>query len=152
MQQHPQYIAAKNILELAAGLGLPGLYTASFANKVTITDREALASEYVQQSAHHLQLLNVYTGTLDWKDADKEPLPDTVLLSDVNYEPEVFEELLQVLKYFLQHKVTIIISTPQRLIAKQFINALLPYCNTQWNTDVELNSKTTAVSVFVLNN
>ena len=78
------------------------------------------------------------------------PLPDILLLSDVNYESAIFDELLNVLKYFLQHKVPIIISTPQRLVAKQFINSLLPYSSQQWNGEVVWNGKETGVSVFVL--
>ena len=150
LQEHPLYIERKNILELAAGLGLPGLYAAAIAKQVTITDREGEAIACIQQSITHLQLKNARAVAMNWKDAVQAPLPDVVLLSDVNYEPAVFDELLHVLEYFLQHKVTIIISTPQRLVAKQFVNRLLPYCSQQWNREVVLNGSETGVSVFVL--
>lgn len=39
LQEHPQYIAGKTVLELAAGLGLPGFYAARTAETVTITDK-----------------------------------------------------------------------------------------------------------------
>lgn len=87
---------------------------------------------------------------MDWKDAVQLPLPDTLLLSDVNYEPKVFDELLKVSEHFLSNNVTIIISTPQRLVAKPFINRLLLYCHLQWSCNVLLNGKETGVSVFVL--
>lgn len=150
LQEHPHYIKDKNILELAAGLGLPGLYAAAIAKQVTITDREEQAVICIQQSIIHLQLKHTMAMAMDWKDAMQGPLPDVLLLSDVNYEPSVFDELLHVLEYFLQHKVTIIISTPQRLAAKQFINSLLPYSSQQWNGEVVWNGKATGVSVFVL--
>jgi predicted nicotinamide N-methyase len=150
LQEHPHYIEGKNVLELAAGLGLPGLYAAATAKQVTITDREEQAIACIQQSITHLQLKNTMAVTMDWKDAVQAPLPDILLLSDVNYEPAVFDELLHVLEYFLQNKVTIIISTPQRLVAKQFINSLLPYSSQQWNGEVVWNGKATGVSVFVL--
>jgi predicted nicotinamide N-methyase len=150
LQEHPHYIEGKNILELAAGLGLPGLYAAATAKQVTITDREEQAVACIQQSISHLQLKNTMAAAMDWKNAMQAPLPDVLLLSDVNYEPAVFDELLNVLEYFLQHRATIIISTPQRLVAKQFINRLLPYCSQQWNSEVVLNSSATGVSVFVL--
>lgn len=150
LQQHPQYVINKTVLELAAGLGLPGLYAAFSAKHVYITDREVQAVEFVQQSANHLKLLNVNAKALNWNDAMHAPLPEVLLLSDVNYEPEAFEALQQVLQYFLEKKVTIIISTPQRLIARQFINSLLPFCIAQWNDNVLLNKKETWVSVFVL--
>jgi predicted nicotinamide N-methyase len=150
LQDHPHYIEGRNILELAAGLGLPGLYAAATAKQVTITDREEQAVACIQQSIAHLQLKNTMAAAMDWKDAVQYPLPDVLLLSDVNYEPAVFDELLHVLEYFLQHKVTIIISTPQRLVAKQFINSLLPYSSQQWNGEVVWNGKATGVSIFVL--
>ena len=74
----------------------------------------------------------------------------TTIYYDVNYESAVFDELLAVLEYFLQHKITIVISTPQRLIAKPFISRLLPYCTQQWNCGILLNRNETGVSVFVL--
>jgi predicted nicotinamide N-methyase len=150
LSEHPAYISGKNILELAAGIGLPGLYAAATANKVHITDIEPQAMDCVQQSIKHIQLNNVSSAALDWKDAANLPLPGILLLSDVNYEPAVFATLQQVLEYFLQHQVTIIISTPQRLVAKEFVNHLLPYCIQQWNTNVLMNDKETDISVFVL--
>lgn len=150
LEQHTHLIRDKKILELAAGLGLPGLYAASLAKQITITDKEPISEIFVKQSAQHLELKNIITKTLNWKDAIQEPLPEVVLLSDVNYEPAVFEELKQVLQFFLQHQVTIIISTPQRLVAKPFIIELLPYSYLQWHCTVSLHEKETGVSVFVL--
>ncbi|MBO9591525.1 MAG: methyltransferase [Niabella sp.] len=150
LQQHPQYITGQKVLELAAGLGLPGLYAASLARRVTISDKEALAGSYVKRSATHLQLNNVTVEALDWKDAIAQPLPDVVLLSDVNYAPEVFAELKKVIGHFLQQAVTVIISTPQRLVAKPFITTLLPYAAVQWSTAVALDNREADVSVFVL--
>ncbi|WP_114792234.1 methyltransferase [Niabella yanshanensis] len=151
LEQHVRLIRNKQILELAAGLGLPGLYAASFAKQITITDKEPLAEIFIKQSAQHLKLGNVITKTLNWRDATKEPIPEVVLLSDVNYEPAVFEELKQVLQCYLERQVTVIISTPERLVGKPFIMELLPYSSLQWNCTVLLNDKETGVSVFVLN-
>ncbi len=150
LQQHPRYITGQQVLELAAGLGLPGLYAASQARQVTISDKEALASDYVKRSAEHLLLNNITAEALDWKDAVTQPLPDVVLLSDVNYAPDVFAELKKVIDHFLQHAVTVIISTPQRLVAKSFITTLLPYTTVQWSTTVTLDNREADVSVFVL--
>lgn len=149
-EQYPHYIDNKSILELAAGLGLSGLYAAKNARSVYISDREPLASQFVKKSAQHLKLTNVTALPLNWKDAPGIPCPEVVLLSDVNYEPAVFEELRQVLQFFLDQKVQIIISTPQRLVAKEFIMELLPYNSLQWNNTVTLHGKETGVSIFVL--
>lgn len=150
LSEYPAYISGKNVLELAGGLGLPGLYAAATANQVYITDIEPQAMDCMQHSVKHLQLSNVSCVVMNWKHAVNVPIPDILLLSDVNYEPAVFAELQQVLEYFLQHKVTIIVSTPQRLAAKEFISHLLPYCMQQWDTDVLMNEKETTVSVLLL--
>lgn len=150
LEQHPHFIQNKQVLELAAGLGLPGLYAASLARQVTITDKEPLAETFVKYSAAHLGLKNVITKTLNWKDAPKESAPEVVLLSDVNYEPAAFEELKQVLQFYLAQKVPVIISTPQRLVAKEFIIQLIPFSSLQWNCLVPLHNKKTGVSIFVL--
>lgn len=142
LQQHSYFIKDKTVLELAAGLGLAGLYAAQFAKQVHITDIEPQAMEYIQQSIIHSQLHNVTYAAMDWKEAVHLPLPQVVLLSDVNYAPDVFEELEKVVLHFIQNKITVILSTPQRLVAKEFINRLLPYCKERGDEE--------GVSVFVL--
>lgn len=150
LQEHPHYIIDKKLLELAAGLGLPGLFAARWARQVIITDKDPAAAFYVEQSARHLNYQHVEARTINWKEVASLPLPELVLLSDVNYEPGVFDELHQVVHYFMQHQVPILLSTPERLMAKPFINGLLPHCSLQWQTEVSLNAIETAVSVFVV--
>lgn len=142
LQQHSHFIKDKKVLELAAGLGLAGLFAAKWAKQVHITDIEPQAMEYIRQSIAHNQLQNVTCAAMDWNDAVQLSLPEVVLLSDVNYSPAQFEELEKVIIYFIQKKVTVILSTPQRLVAKEFINRLLPYYKEQWEEE--------GVSVFVL--
>jgi len=150
LYQYPEYITGKTVLELAAGIGLPGLFAAKKAKQVTITDRALFAEAFVAASAAHLQLSNVTAATLNWTEAPRTTLTDVILLSDVNYEPAVFEELQKVIDIFLTRHVTVIISTPQRLVAKQFISRLLPYVTQQWYTPVEHNNRETGISIFVL--
>lgn len=150
LNKYPEYIVDRKVLELAAGLGLPGLFAARWALQVTITDKEPLAEAFITASAAHLQLSNVTTAALNWTEASKMQLPDVILLSDVNYEPAVFEELQKVIEYFLVNHTTVIISTPQRLVAKPFVISLLPHCSFQWSDTVLLNNTETGVSIFVL--
>ncbi len=151
LNDHPEYIAGKSVLELAAGLGLPGLYAASLAGEVSITDREPLAIAYIKASAINQNKSNIRTAALNWVDATTLPdSPDVLLLSDVNYDMDIFEELKKVVRFFLRKKCTVIISTPQRLVAKTFINSWLPHCSKQWNCNVDHDEAATGVSVFVL--
>lgn len=150
LQNNLQYIKDKNVLELAAGPGLPGIYSAVFSRQVCISDIEPQAVELVRLSATHNQLQNVSCRTIDWNDLSDVPLPEILLLSDINYEPSQFEQLLLVIHYFLGNQCTIILSTPQRLMAKDFIIQLLPFCIVQTETAIEMEDQQTNISIFVL--
>lgn len=150
LQENLQYIKDKNVLELAAGPGLPGIFLAPYAQQVCISDIEPQAVALMQQSAIHHQLKNVSCGVIDWNDLQDVPLPEVILLSDINYEPAQFKQLLLVIHYFLDKRCTIILSTPQRLMAKEFINQLLVFCKEQTVIEVNLEDRKTTISVFVL--
>jgi predicted nicotinamide N-methyase len=150
LQNNLHYIKNKKILELAAGPGLPGIFCAAYARQVCISDIEPQAVVLASQSATQHQLENVNCRVIDWNELQNVPLPEVLLLSDINYEPSQFEQLLSVIRYFLDNQCTIILSTPQRLMAKDFINQLLLFCKEQTETEVEMESQKTTISVFVL--
>lgn len=150
IQTHPDIVQSKKVVELAAGLGLPGLVAAQYASSVLITEKEALAIPFIYESVNQLGLNNVTVASLDWQQVHTVDLPDVVLLSDVNYEPAIFAELKEVIEWLLAKNVRVIISTPQRLVAKEFINSVLVYAKEQWQTNVTLRDQDTAISVFVL--
>ncbi len=144
------YIKNKNVLELAAGPGLPGIFCAAFACQVCISDIEPQAVALMQQTVVHHQIKNISCRVIDWNNLHNVPLPEVLLLSDINYEPSQFEQLLSVIHYFLNNQCTVILSTPQRLMAKDFINQLLLFCKEQTETEVEMEGQQTIISVFVL--
>lgn len=150
IQIYPASVKDKAVVELAAGLGLPGLLAAQHAASVFITEKEPLAVPFIYESVNQLVLNNVKAAALDWQQVREIDLPDVVLLSDVNYEPALFAALQQAIEWMLAQNVAVIISTPQRLVAKEFINSVLAYAKEQWQTTVTLRGKDTAVSVFVL--
>lgn len=149
LQSSLHYINRKKVLELAAGLGLPGLFAASYANSLCLSDIEPTAVAYMEESVKLNNLTNVQCRVIDWNKAGEMEIPDTLLLSDVNYEPAVFDSLYQSLMYFLNKGCIIILSTPQRLMAKEFINRLLPHVIQQDEVTVE-TEPATAISIFVL--
>ena len=150
LQQHPDYIKNKTVLELGAGLGLPGIVAATIAKHVSITDKSKAAVTIVQQSVLLQQLKNVSCKVVDWNDSKGRLIPEVVLLSDINYEPDAFAPLLSMINYFLENNCTIILSTPQRLMAKAFIEQVLVNCANQATISVLLREKKEDISVFVL--
>jgi predicted nicotinamide N-methyase len=137
-------------MEIAAGLGLPSIFASPYASQVYCTDLEPAAVELVQQSVLYNQLTNVQSAVADWNDYASLPMPDTILLSDVNYEPVQFNQLLKVIQVYLQNHCTVLLSSPQRLMAKPFIEQLLPFCKQQEEIMVTEKGIETAVSIFVL--
>lgn len=128
LQHHPEIISQKRVLELAAGLGLPSLVAAAFAHSVYCTDMSAEAMDIAARSALLNGLTNMQCACINWNNIPQDLEADVLLLSDVNYDPEVFPALLQAMQSFLQRGTVIVLATPQRLMAKPFIEQLLPYC------------------------
>ncbi|MEO5947036.1 MAG: methyltransferase [Chitinophagaceae bacterium] len=150
LQQHPEYIKNRTVLELGAGLGLPGIVAAATAKDICISDKSPEVIAIVQQSVLHHQLNNVSCKVIDWNDIDAVPVSEVVLLSDINYEPDAFAALTKMIVHFLDNNCTIILCTPQRLMGKAFVESLLAYCITNATIPVQLRGKQENISVFVL--
>ena len=101
LQQHPEYVRHRTVLELGAGLGLPGIVVASIAKHVCISDKSEEAIAIAEQSVAHHQLSNVICKVFDWNDIKDIPIPEVVLLSDINYEPDAFAAVLKMINLFL---------------------------------------------------
>jgi predicted nicotinamide N-methyase len=100
----------------------------------------------MSKTVQHLQLTNVTCELLDWNHLPEDLTVDVLLLSDINYDPEQFEQLYQVLQRFIQQGTIIILTTPQRLMAKPFIEKLLPLCKQQYEMAVD----DTSISLLLL--
>ena len=150
LQEHPEYIKNKTVLELGAGLGLPGIVAAATAKQVCISDKSAEAMAIVEKSVLHHQLNNVSCKVIEWDIIENITIPEVVLLSDINYEPDAFAALLMMISHLLENSCTIILSTPQRLMAKNFIEQVLVKCINQATIPVLLREKQEDISVFVL--
>lgn len=146
LAQNQQFIRQKNVLEIAAGLGLPSVYAAQFANTVCCSDYVQEPLDFVLASAQFNQLNNLTCEVFNWNNLPDSIEADVVLLSDINYEPSAFDSLFSMLQNFLHKQTTVILSTPQRLMAKPFIEKVLPYC--VYIEEQQIND--TAVSVYVL--
>ena len=147
---HPQYIENKKLAELGAGLGLPSLVAARYADSVLCSDHDAEAVTIVERSALHNRLRNLETMVMDWHHLPEHFEADVLLLSDVNYEPSGFGHLLQLVNTFLGKDTTVLISTPQRLMAKEFIAPLLPNTIHQEENHVEWHGQQVMITVLVL--
>jgi predicted nicotinamide N-methyase len=119
LSRNSNLVRDKDVLEVGAGLGLPSMYTAQFAKSVLVTDYLPEAIELLELNTSDLK--NVSAQLLDWRSLPSSLKPEVLLLSDVNYEPEAFSDLLKMIKHFISLGTHIIISTPQRIMTREFV-------------------------------
>ena len=118
-------IQDKLVLELACGLGLPSLVASHCASQVISSDYLSEPLLCVQASAKENKFKNIETRIIDWNRLPIDLSTDVLLLSDINYDPATFEMLNKLMYQFLTNGSTILLSTPQRIMAKPFIEKWL---------------------------
>jgi predicted nicotinamide N-methyase len=150
IHEHPDLVQHKNVLELAAGLGLPSFIAARYAKAVCCSDYLHEAVTAMARSAQQLQLINITCEILDWNHLPHGLTADVLLLSDINYDPEQFDQLYEVLQRFLLQGTFILLTTPQRLMAKPFIEKLLPFCRQQYEMSIDHFQQRTPISLLLL--
>jgi predicted nicotinamide N-methyase len=146
----PHWLKNKTVLELAAGLGLPSLLAAQLAMHVTCSDYVPEAVALMKESIQKNNLENIKAMLIDWNYLPDDLSVDVLLLSDINYEPKMFDTLFNVILSFLEKGTIILLSTPQRLMAKPFIDRLLPYSKLREEKTITAVTPAITCSVYVL--
>lgn len=124
LRMEPQWIIGKKVLEIGAGIGLPSFSIAHLAREVIVTDHAPSAIELINKNINHLCINNLEAICLDWNDFPLQVRGDTVLLSDVNYDPDAYGPLLKLILTMIDDGTVIIIATPERIMAIPFVDAL----------------------------
>jgi predicted nicotinamide N-methyase len=150
LQKHPSLIRDKTVLELGAGIGLPSLLMASEAKTIQVSDYDSEAVELLRKNIAHLQLQNVQALQMDWNDLPENIDPEVIILSDVNYDPTQFETLTKLIQKFIHQGCTIILSTPQRIIASPFVLTLSEFIIADYLEMVDENGVTKEISILVI--
>lgn len=144
------WIEHKNVLEIGAGLGLPSFMIAGYANSVQVSDYAPEAVELLEKNIQHLRLNNVQAMELDWNNVPDSINADVVLLSDVNYNPSQFDGLLQLITKLIAEGTIVLLSTPQRIMASPFVNAIQQLVKQKHVELVNENGKSVEISILVL--
>ncbi len=118
-------LEGKRVLELGAGVGLPGVACGLRGAFVTFSDFQPLALHLCEANAR-LHRLDGYRLLLaDWRDYSCSERFDMVLASDVAYEPRLLPSLKAVLPGVLRPGGSIYFSHPGRPVTFSFIEELL---------------------------
>ena len=150
LKAHPYLIQNKHVLEIGAGIGLPSLMLAPITKSIQISDYEKEAVELFQKNIKHLQLQNAVALQLDWNNMPENMNAEVLILSDVNYDPTQFETLTKLIDKFIHQGCTIILSTPQRIMASPFIQKLEASIKARYEATVEENGVNQEISILVL--
>ena len=150
LKSNPDWIKDKQVLELGAGIGLPSLMLAGIAKSIQVSDYADEAVELLQKNIAHLNLMNVQALQLDWNHLPVSIQPDVLILSDVNYDPSQFDTLIQIITSKILDGCTILLATPQRIMASPFVQALETYIQTTYVEVVNENASSIEISILVL--
>ena len=150
LKAHPYLIQNKHVLEIGAGIGLPSLMLAPITKSIQISDYEKEAVELLQKNIKNLQLQNAVALQLDWNNMPENMNAEVLILSDVNYDPTQFETLTKLIDKFIHQGCTIILSTPQRIMASPFIQKLEASIKARYEATVEENGVNQEISILVL--
>lgn len=150
LRKEPHWIASKHVLEVGAGIGLPSFSISREASTLVITDYSREAVALMQKNIQYLGLKHTTALRLDWNDFPLDLPVDTVLFSDINYDPEQFEALLSLIKQLLIKGTTIVIATPERISAVSFAVQLEPYITHSVLETVATGHQTIDIRIFVL--
>lgn len=150
LQKEPQWITNKKVLEIGAGIGLPSFAIANQAASIIISDYSTDAVELIQKNINYLKIKNASATCLDWNHFPLNISAEIILLSDINYEPSQFDALNNLVQYFLQQGSTLIIATPQRIMATPFVHMLQPNIKEMYTQEVEQENQLLEISICIL--
>jgi predicted nicotinamide N-methyase len=123
---------------------------AGITKSIIISDYDSEAVELLRKNITHLQLQDVQAMQLDWNTIPENITAEVVILSDVNYDPTQFETLTKLIEKFIHQGCTVILSTPQRIMASPFVLALSTFIIADYLELVDENGVTKEISILVL--
>ena len=126
--EEKHWVADKHVLELGAGIGLPSFTAAQFAKSVVVSDADTDAVELLNKNSQSMNLNNVSAMQANWN-THIIPFPgvNTLLLSDVCYDPEQYDQLVRLILSYQDQGTDILISAPQRISTASFHVLLKPW-------------------------
>lgn len=97
----------EEILEMGAGMGIPGLFLGAFGHRVTVTDYEEDALELLRMNVKHNGLHNVSVKKLDWNNPNLSGKYDVICGSELVYNEGSIKPLIDLFQEYLRAKGTV---------------------------------------------
>ena len=135
---------------MGAGIGQPSFTIISEATEVIISDYNRDAVELINTNIDYSASTNAKGIIVDWNEFDYTIQADVILLSDINYAPDEFKPLLQVVEHYISKDAVIIIATPQRIMGVPFIESLQAFIKHTYAETILEQEKEVMISLYVL--
>lgn len=140
--------------EIACGLGLPGILAGKLGATVTFSDYLPEPLEFAKLNWELNNSSVAKYELLDWRRPKENINADLILASDVAYEKRSFHDLIKAFKLLCKPGVKLILSEPNRDLAKPFIQKLkeqqLQIISFEYI--IPLNGMNTKVNVYEISN
>lgn len=124
LQHRPEIFAGRHVLELGAGVGLPGLVARSLGAKVLQTDKAEEALSLAALNEQENGLSGVQRFAADWTRWSHLRKYDVILGADILYETSMHGALAAIIENCVAHDGTVILADPGRPQALAFLGAL----------------------------
>ncbi len=118
-------LKGSSVLELGAGLGLPGVAAAMKGARVLQTDHMAEAMELARETASLNGVRGLRTAVADWRSFGITEVFDYIIGSDILYHPELNPYLKKIFSTNLRPGGQIIMADAGRIDSLAFVRQLL---------------------------
>lgn len=120
----PQRVAGKRVLELGAGVGLPGLVARNCGAEVWLTDHDASVLQIARDNARRNGVGEIHAIAADWRNWTIDQQYDVILGADIVYESAAWDALEHIFRRNLAPAGHILLSDPGRVHTLQWLGAL----------------------------
>ncbi|HEX2640391.1 MAG TPA: methyltransferase domain-containing protein [Pyrinomonadaceae bacterium] len=117
-------LRGKNVLELGAGTGLPGIVAASGGARLVQTDNNKVALTLARRNLDRSELKSVEQRAVDWVNWNDTDRYDLILGSDILYSKEMQPHLRRIFESNLAAGGRVLLSDPFRATAINFFETL----------------------------
>jgi methyltransferase-like protein 23 len=112
---------SRTVLELGAGMGLPGIVAASLGGRVVQTDRDELALYLCKQNGERNGSQAIEYRLADWTDWDDDRRFDWIIGSDILYGESLHPHLRRIFTANLATNGRILLADPFRTAGLRFL-------------------------------